>query len=324
MRTLITLSFLLLTADAHALPTAAEMGAELGLDEKAIAEVKAGKMVRLSPPEVSERDLSVGFVFWTQLSPQAIGEALRHSNDFAADPAIVSSHRIESLADLSSLHLSVNGEAESARYRGAEAGDALNLSSEELVALRKLAPSASQGEVETLVQRAIGARYIAYKRSGLAGIAPYARANGKTVRPGDELRFAIGALRLLDKYAPVFKALLLDYPSKKGPGFEESFYWILYSLDGRPTPVLRHRMTLPSGDGLLVSDREIYVSQGHNDSQAVAALLPTNGGTMVFYATHTSTDRVAGAAASAKHSIGRRMMGKQLEQIFERARKQSR
>jgi hypothetical protein len=79
-------------------------------------------------------------------------------------------------------------------------------------------------------------------------------------------------------------------------------------------------MTLAVGDALVAADREFYVSQGYNAMQALGAILPVEGGTMVFYRCHTFTDRVGGFGTASKRSIGRKIMAKQLEKIFERSR----
>ena len=55
--------------------------------------------------------------------------------------------------------------------------------------------------------------------------------------------------------------------------------------------------------------------------QAIAAILPAQGGTIVVYSHHTSTDQVAGFGGSAKRSIGSKLMSSQLQGIFERVQK---
>ena len=50
--------------------------------------------------------------------------------------------------------------------------------------------------------------------------------------------------------------------------------------------------------------------------QAVAAILPAQGGSIVLYSNHTSTDQVAGFGGGAKRSIGSKLMGSELEKIF--------
>ena len=69
------------------------------------------------------------------------------------------------------------------------------------------APSA----VEATLRSTLLARVDAYRTRGLAGIAPYALANGKRRSPADELRTATQATKQLAKHAPAAFKLLLDY-----------------------------------------------------------------------------------------------------------------
>jgi hypothetical protein len=309
-------------AAAAGTPTVAEVSAELGLDAKAIADVTAGKMVPIGGRESSDRDLGAGFAFFIKAPPKEVARQFRAGGDLGSDPNVVKSHRLgESAADLDGLQLQPHGADEAKRYAAAKPGDTLNLSKDEVATFAKLGSGAAAAEVERALRPALWARYQAYKTGGLAAIAPYARGDGER-KVSDELRGMCAlALPVLRKYVPAFADLLTGYPKGKPAGLDESFYWIVTALDDRPTITLRHRMTLPVGDGLVAADRTFYVSQGYNAMQALAAVLPVEGGTLVFYRSHISTDRAGGFASSSKHSIGRKVMGKQLEQIFERARK---
>jgi hypothetical protein len=77
---------------------------------------------------------------------------------------------------------------------------------------------------------------------------------------------------------------------------------------------------MPVDDDYVVADRDFYVSSGYNDSQAVAGLLPVENGTVVVYVARATTDQLGGFGASAKQSIGRGVMARQIRQIFEKAR----
>lgn len=315
-----------LTARAFAAPTTTDgLASDLGLDPKVLADLAAGKMVQLSPPEMGERDLAVAFVFHLPGTPKELADSVLRSAGLATDPAIVSTHRLHSEADLESLRLAPKGDAEAKHYLAAEPGDQLNLSEEEIAALRALPPGTPTAQVEAQVRRLLAARLKAYRERGLEGMAPYARDKGRGLSPANELRRIAAQMPLLDKHAPGVRELLLGYPKVRPEHLEEAYHGLVYRLDDRPTIVLRHLMSAAVGPGYLVSDREFYVSQGHNATQAVTGLLPApGGGTMVFYVTHTSTDRVSGFAASTKHAIGRRMFGKAVAGIFEKARKQRR
>src|SRR5262249_18537342 len=160
----------------------------------------------------------------------------------------------------------------------------------------------------------------AYRAKGLAGIAPYAPAGGKTTQPPDDPRRATDAATILQRDAPGFHDVLLNYPAHKPAGLEGHLFCIRYTLTGRPHMTLQHRLALPAGDAYVAAEREFYVSHEYNDMQAIGGLLPVEGGTAVVYLARTTTDQLGGFGASLKQSIGRGMMSRQIADIFEKSR----
>ena len=310
------------TTARAAMPTVAEVCADFGCDADGIARAQAGKMVDLKPGDASERDLSVGFLFMIKRPPAEVARLFRQGGDFAVDGNVLAVRRLSGpggAADFAALTLAgAHGADEAKRYRNAHAGDELNLSDSEIATFAALGPAASQTDVEAALRKQLLARYQAYRTGGLAGLAPYARGKGQQRQPADELRAVLEQARpIAKKYAPAFLSVLADYPRWRPSGLEETFHWIVYNLDNRPTVTLRHRLTMPLGDGLVAFDREFYVAHGYNVMQAFGGLIPVEGGTVIFYRAHTSTDQVGGAATAMKHNIGRKVMAKQLEKIFE-------
>lgn len=119
---------------------------------------------------------------------------------------------------------------------------------------------------------------------------------------------------------PGAEQVLTDYPHGDVEGFEDLFQWIDYDIDGTAIYVLTHAMVVPFADARVVVQRQFYVSTGYNAEQAIAAFLPVAEGSIVAYTNHTFTDQVAGWGGSAKRSIGRGIMTKKLEAMFERSR----
>ncbi len=163
------------------------------------------------------------------------------------------------------------------------------------------------------------ARALAYKKSGLDGIAPYAR-DGEKRSPGADLRSASEAIRFAKKGAPSFYATLIGYP-KKPEGFRERFTWMRFKAHGEPVLILTHAFSVEHGDAFAVCQRQFYVSRSYNSEQAVAAFLPVEGGTLVAYINRTSTDAVTGFGGVAKRAIGAKVLASQLEGLFEKLRK---
>ncbi len=304
--------------------TVDQVAAELSLPADAAARLRQGEMVSSSPRESSDRELGIGLTFLVHQPLPEVVKAFRTAVDLKADPQLSAAVVLRgpgTPADFASLVLEPGGAAEANRYLAASPGDTLNLSADEIRAFDALASVRDDPKrrVEEQLRRMLLGRYQAYLERGLGGIAPYARRSG-TCEPSGELRRASEAARLLKLHAPALQQLLLSYPEKKPPGLEEHFYWLRYTLDGRPNYTLRHRMALPVGDIFAVADREFYVSHGYNASQAFAGLIPVPEGTLVVYRSRVSTDQVAGFGSSVKKGIGRNVMAKQLTDIFERSR----
>lgn len=311
------------TARSQTVPSVAALSAKLGLSPDAIADVERGEMVQFTPTEASDRELAVGFVFFVHGTPADVRRQFQAASDLHEDPAVHTTYEITGsggVADFAALRLQPDGTAEMGRYLAAEPGGTLNLSDAEIAGFRALGSKADLAAVEEEIRTVLAARLAAYRSGGLSALAPYARGGGVQRSPGDELRAAVEASRVAASYDPAFRDLLLDYPANKPADLSERFFWVAHALDDRPNYTLRHRLALPIGEGYLVCDREYYVSQGYNVMQAIAGFLPADGGTLVFYATRTSTDRAGGFGASVKHAIGRRLMARELEAIFEKAR----
>lgn len=301
---------------AHAAPPVAEIAARLGLPEDVVAAVARGTLAQWAPREASDRELAVGFAFLTPAAPDVARARFLAASDVHDDPTWTATP-IAGAADFGSLRLRPDGAAEAARYAEATPGDALNLSDAEIAAFRGLGPDTDA--VEARLRLLLADRLAAYRRGGLAAITPYARADGVQRRAGDELRAAAEASTLV-AYDPAFRAVVLDWPATRPDALAERVVWLAQVRDDRPDFALRHRMTLPVADGVLVCDRELYVSHGYNAAQTIAAFLAVDAGTLVVLDVRTSTDRAAGFGASARHAIGRRLMASELAPIFGRAR----
>ena len=133
---------------------------------------------------------------------------------------------------------------------------------------------------------------------------------------GDDLRVSLESLSGLKKYAPNAFTAMAGYPSAQPAGTEDRVTWVQLTAHGAPTIVLTQGLVIPDGDGFLAMQRQFFVSEGFNAEQAVAGILPAQGGTIVIYVNHTSTDQVSGFGGSAKRSIGSKLMSSELQGIF--------
>jgi hypothetical protein len=311
----------LLAAPASAeIPDAPTLLAEAGLTPEQVQQVMSGQIVRGAIKPASERELVTALAFMVPMSPSELIPDLKAGLGTKLDPDTMVSGVFSgagSAADLAKLSLDPGAQQRAAAYTGATPGGDLNLSTEEIAAFGKLSGSDVPAVTEA-VRSALLARQTAYRQQGLAGIAPYARESGSR-SPADELRTATQASKGLQRYVPDAYQMLLDYPKSKPAGTEESFRWAQIDAHGTPTFTLTHVAFIPDGDAWVVVQRMYYVSTGFNSVQAIAALVPVQGGTVMAYANRTSTDQVAGFGGGTKRSIGSKLLESQLEALFKKA-----
>ena len=307
---------------AMAVPTLEEVIANFGLGPDEARRVRAGELIQTTTKETSDRELAAVMVFLVKAPVATLASAFEVGKGFANDPQIQAAIEIRgdgTIEDFKAVVLQPGADSEAQRYRKAAPGDVLNLSSQEIAAFDAL-DGAGTASVEDAVRRMLLGRYQAYRAKGLAGIAPYARAGGKTAQPADDLRRATDAAANIKRYVPAFYDVLMRYPAIRPAGLEERFFCIRYAMGGRPNITLRHRLTLPVDDAYVAADREFYVSHEYNDMQAIAGLLRVEDGTAVVYVARTTTDQLGGFGASVKQAVGRGMMSKQIAAIFEKSR----
>jgi hypothetical protein len=164
--------------------------------------------------------------------------------------------------DFKDVKLNPNSDVMDKLYNDAKAGSDLNLSSDEIEAFNRLGKKASHDEIEQCLRQVLLNRFRAYKKNGLAGIAPYVRGK-KDFSVGDELKHQLEVGPLLKKYSPVFWKYAMEYPNNKPDGAVESFFWVNSLIDEKPTIALVHRLGMPQDGGY------VYVSHYHYNFDSV-------------------------------------------------------
>ena len=177
-------------------------------------------------------------------------------------------------------------------------------------------PACAEAVVSNL-QDLLRERVEAYRERGLSGIEPYAREAGKTANPAEELRRATSAAQLLARDYPQLFDALLNYPRGDQSGIESQFLWLKQKIQDRPTFILAHRFLYEHDGMAFAAERQFYVGQSYNSLQILYGLIPTGGKTLVFYVNRTSTDQVAGFPIGTRHSMGRKVMDKEVRKHFE-------
>lgn len=309
------------TASAQGLPDATTVLADMGFRADEIDQVQAGRFVEGSIQSGDQREIDAALAFLVDTSPSHLVEQFRQGLLDRVDPDTIAFAEIEgepSLTSFEKFALRPEEAKHTRAYAAAKPGEDLNLSSEEIAAFDALGPSPKPAEVEATLKRALLARLEAYRTQGLAGIAPYARSDGKTRSAGDDLRSATEAAKHLATLVPNAHRALLAYPSARPEGLEETYEWSHYYAHGDPTFALTHTIFIPEGDAWVVTQRQFYVSGGYNCEQAILSMVPMQQGTLVVYTNRTSTDQVTGFGGSAKRKIGSRLLASQLEKLYEK------
>lgn len=285
-----------------------------------VQKIRDGQMLQDTVESGSERELTARFAALVRAPAKAFHKVfIDVSKKKESDPSVIDLGLIEEelLEQFDGVKLEAKKGSMAQAYLEASPGSDLNLSQEEIDVFNNLN---STDEVEKRFRSMLLDRYRSYRQDGLKGIPPYRRSGGQDYFPHEELERKVQLAKVLKREAPHFHKHLIDYPHDRPEGLEESFSWMNFEVDGKPTVSLVHRMGLLDGEVYVFSERHFYVSRSHNCIQGVGGAFPEDEGTLLVYTVRTTTDQVAGFGSSAKRAIGSRIMGGQMAANFERAR----
>ena len=311
------------SAQPFVVPTPNELGKALGFTDAEVARIEAGEIVSKDLKEVSDKELAGVVAVYFKKPLNEIAELAMQAKILETDKKTQAFHTWEPAAPtdeaFAGLKLAATETHEAKLFARASAGGKLNLSAAEIEQFRQVPgnPAAVSAQLQTMLK----ARYEAYRKSGLSGIAPYARGGSETASPAHELELAIKET-MKGSRLPVFYQSVLDYPAKPVAKVEHRFFWIKQEVEDRPTFILSHRSSLQGTNAALLVEEQFYVGHSYNANVVVAGALSVTGGSLVFYVNRTFTDQVAGFGSSLKHKIGRGQMLDQVKANLERARKQ--
>lgn len=310
-------------------PTAEDIITSLALKQDQVANLHRGEIVALEIGEATQKELAMGLGIYLPSPPAKLVAYFKGGALASIDPDITAHGNIQPKSGADTFNEFAFTFKQSDEARGlldATASSQLNLSVEEiqnLSPLRKRLANADKTAVVAGVSQhyreILFRRWQAYRKDGLAGIAPYAR-DGANASPAEELRTATTSSTLLARYFPDLYKAWLNYPAKLPSGAEEQFYWLNRKVENRPTAILGHRVLQTADAGSVILARQFFVGHSYNSSQLIIACLPYREGSIVFYAHRTSTDQVAGMGSSLKHAIGREQMKGQMIKNLERLR----
>ncbi|MEI8571441.1 hypothetical protein U737_04070 [Methylomonas sp. LW13] len=301
-----------------------------GIGTAQIPPLERGEIIAYDVSETSQKELAIGVAMIIPVGLPQLADYIKKGKLNAGESDIVATGMLGDNASVDSFKKFAFTEKqvdEAKAFLEAEPGDEFNLSKAELDSLKSLQAGLEDADNKTLLKTAnqkyrefLLQRLQAYKKSGLAGIAPYSR-DGGTADPAAELRNDAVNSKAWARYFPELQQAWLNYPAALPANTSEQFLWLNRRVEDRPTAVLNHRVVaIGEGGGLIVS-RQFYVGHSYNSSHVVAGGLPYKGGTLVFYSIRSSTDQVAGMGSSLKHSIGREQMKKEMIKRLQRLNK---
>jgi len=291
----------------------------VGLSASDIEKVRAGEVVSTDVESSSDKELAVGLVMLAPASVDQIVDSVTKGTTLEANKAIMAHGTIDpAQIDEAAFAGVVLDDDEVDDLTGASPSDDFNLSTEEWAVFEALEDGGADA-VNAAYRQMLAGRMQAYVDQGLAGIAPYDRG-GETASAAEDLKSASEAATLVEELMPEAYAALNNYPADSD-GFDHSFHWTTQDADGRPVVILTHRMTQQRPDIYLLMSRDFYVGHSFNSSQALAGVVPVEGGSGVFYGNRTATDQVAGFGGGMKRSIGSGMMRDTLVETLGEVRK---
>jgi hypothetical protein len=290
-------------------PTAEEVAKKLGFTDAEVGQIKAGQIIRKDLKEGSDKELAgVVGAFFKQPASQLVELAMQGKMlETAKDMLAFRGWNPDASADevFADVGLSASETGEAMIFAKAAPGSKLNLSTADIALFQNVQPTPDS--VNPQVRAMLKARYEAYRKSGLKGIAPYTRGGKNEAHPGKELELAINETKPAARRQDFFDALI-SYPASPLTDVEHRFYWFKTTVENRPTFILAHRAERHAATAALLTEEQFYVGHSYNSNLITGGCLEVQGGTIVFYVNRTFTDQVAGFGSGLKHSIGRGQM----------------
>ncbi len=283
----------------------------LGFRQGDEARVRSGEIISQAQDEAEdELGAALALVIHRPVAP--VFDAV-HDNEIAGGGG---EHRIDPADPGLALKNLPIPESLVAELRAAAPGRSLNLSKGEIAALG----DTPDAELADAYRGMLAERVRAYVRAGFEGIAPYARRRGVS-NPGASLAAATARLRLVREASASMDRALREFPVVSNEAVGHQFWWELSEVEGKPTPVLLHRILHRDGDHALIATREFYVARSYNALHVFVGLFTLEpADTLVLYLTRTFTDQVAGIGSSVRHRVGRGMMVDEVSKTLAEAR----
>ncbi|UZR27531.1 hypothetical protein [Methylococcus mesophilus] len=318
---------LLATSPVHAGFTAEQLIERVGIAQADVARLQKGEIVSYSVAESGSKSLATGIAMVLKTAPARIVDVVKRGELVARDPDVKARGVVPTGAGVEAFAKFAYTPAEADEARdllNVHPGSDFNLSAAEMAGFAALKASLDTDDDKAVVEAVsrqyrsvLAARMQAYRSKGLAGIAAYDRGDGEKADPAADLTDFARSSKLLGDQFPDLQKALLRFPAEMPADVDNSFGWANRTVQGRPTPILVHRIIYARNDGAILLQRAFYVGHSYNVSQIFAGTVPYQDGALVLYSVRSSTDQVSGVGEALKHSIGRKQMEKEMIKKFQ-------
>jgi hypothetical protein len=302
-----------------------------------VEELEKGEIVILNRPE-TERSNELN-VIMTVLIPAPMKktvDTLQRQSKAEIGPGILGIGEIKGMASaeldeaFARVGFAPEEKGEVERMMKIQPDDDSNFSIDEIALIKKRVDTlkgedkggkAAADAMSGAMRDVLKGRYLAYRKKGLDGLAPYQVGPSKQVRPSAELIAATEVMRIVRERFPGYYQCLRYYPDKSSADFVHEFYWAKQTESGRPLFLLKHWILDIQTDYALIAERRFYLSHSLNSLQVVIGCLPHGDSTLVVLLNQTFTEKVnMSIGKTIAKTIGYREVEKNIRPIFENLR----
>jgi hypothetical protein len=287
--------------------------------------IARGEVVSFPVTENSERELAAGLALSLPAPATQLAQYLSSGQLIAQDATIVDFGLVPSDAPspLVGPAFGSSERDEATSLLEASPGTRFNLSAGEIESLRSARGGSGRDTLDLAsgaFRRLLSERVQSYRQSGLAAIAPYARAGGAVSDPAVELRLAVPDAERIGRPGAELYQALLHYPADQPGQVASQLYWVKRRVQRRPHLSLLHRMVTTSAGSTVHLERYFYSEHSFNSMVIITAAFPLQEGTLLLASTRVSTDEILGMGSPLKRTVARGQMRDEMRARLERVR----
>jgi hypothetical protein len=185
---------------------------------------------------------------------------------------------------------------------------------------KRPSPEAARAAVNEVLRGVLFERMRAYREAGLDGIAPYARAGGRTTLPADLLRATSPSDSLFaTEFSHLYQAFM-GFPKVTHPDALHRLSWIEKRSARGPFFLLAHRMLGRYADLAVVAVRHFYATRYYHALSLTVGAIREGEETQLVATWRFAADRLTGLRGFAQRPGARRRVREALVEHVEAIR----